>query len=270
MQSYSLPRDILYSAYRLSMLHAAPDGSSKTTHGTCFFVKADSDLYVITNKHNLFIAYADEKYIGYKLDGIMISGYFGIDQYAECDWRGQTISFAVPDNNEEDVVVVRATGISFRFMRKRLLGEDTSIKTTSLNPINIESLLLGNDEDMRQLNPGDPIAFPSYPELFDQNGVRPIMRIGSIASDPVNDYQSIGQPPARRVVFEAHSTEGSSGGPVFALKNTGELVLLGVNAGHLTANEPKIGTIHAGLSFCFKAACILEAIKKLKASTQQT
>jgi hypothetical protein len=85
------------------------------------------------------------------------------------------------------------------------------------------------------------------------------MRGGIVSSDPESNYQTDGQEAARRVLFQAHSVGGASGGPVYALMD-GMGVLLGVNAGHLTGNEPKIGTIHSGFSYCFKAVCIREVI----------
>ena len=226
-------------------------------------MKLGERLFVVTNKHNFFLSFAHQKYIGYKLDGIRIVGYFGLERYAECDFVGQSISFATPENNAEDLVVFEVTNVPFRFVRERAVNEDASIKTTQLSPINIDITMLATDDDLKALNPGDPIAFPSYPELFDANGIRPLMRSGTIASDPMSDYRSIDQEPARRIVFESHSTQGSSGGPVFSMKQS-EVVLLGINAGHLTANETKLGPIHSGFSYCFKANCILDAIGRIQ------
>jgi hypothetical protein len=211
--------------------------------------------------------YADRKYVGYQIIGLFISGYFGIGQYAECNFASQTVAYAVPENDTEDVVVLELTNIPFQFRRKRKPGEDPATKTTSLTPISIGIDMLATDADLKGLNPGDTIAFPSYPALFDLNGMRPIMRTGSIASDPENDYQTSDQAPARRIACEAHSTSGSSGSPIFSIvgyKN--EIVLLGINSGHLAAEDARMGTFHSGLSYCFKATCILECIEKLRST----
>jgi hypothetical protein len=194
----------------------------------------------------------------------LISGYFGIDQYAECDFGGSTLAYAIPANEAEDVVVMDATKVPFQFRRKRKAGEDPTVKTSTLSPICIRADMMATVGDLTNLKPGDGIAFPSYPAHYDLSGSRPIMRTGSIASDPVSDYQTLGQAPARRIACEAHSTQGSSGGPVFSVLQNSELVVIGINAGHLTGDEPKIGTIHSGLSYCFKSVCILEAIEYLR------
>ncbi len=260
----TLPKDLLYSAYRFSGKHLAPDASSKPVHGTCFHVSAKDKMYIVTNRHNVFLDFAHSKYIGYKIDGLVVTGYFGQGQFAQCDFAGQTISYAVPDNAAEDVVVMDVTGIPFRFIRKRLPGEDPTVETTSLAPIAVGLDMLAKENDFTKINPADRIAFPSYPSVYDRNGHRPLMRTGAIAGDALSDYQGPDQGIGRRVVYESYSTSGSSGGPVFCTLQTSELVVIGINSGHLTVNEPKIGTIHAGLSYCFKSTCIIESIEKLE------
>jgi hypothetical protein len=229
----SLPKDILYSAYRFSADHLAPNGEPKHIFGTCFYVRAGAETFLVTNKHNFDLSHSHRKYIGYRISGMTIVGSFGIGQYAECDFAEQTVYFALPANNEEDIVAFNLTDIPFRFKRKRKPGEDPKTVTTSLSPLAIDIDMLATEQDLRELNPGDGIAFPSYPELFDINGIRPVMRTGTIASDPENDYQSRQQEPGRRIAYEAQSTQGSSGSPVFAITEASQLVLIGINSGHL-------------------------------------
>lgn len=261
----SLPRQILYSAYRLATKHLAPDGTSKEVFGTCFHVKSGSDLFLVTNKHNISLEYADDKYVGYQISELAVAGYFGVDQYAECFFAKQTVPFAIPENDAEDVIVFKITGVPIHFRRKRKEDEDNTVKTTTLSPINIGIEMFATDRDLERACPGDAIAFPSYPALYDTNGMRPIMRTGTIASDPQSNYQADKQEPARRIACEAHSTHGSSGSPVFSLIGQNhELVILGINSGHLTVEDARIGTIHSGLSYCFKASCIAECIDKLQ------
>jgi hypothetical protein len=261
------PKEVLYSAYRLRARHLAPNGASKEVFGTCFHVKVEDDIFLVTNKHNFSLEYADDKYVGYQIIALFIAGYFGIDQYAECDFADQTVAYASPSNDAEDVVVFDMTNIPFQFRRKRRPGEDPATKTTSIAPITIGIDMLATDADLKRANPGNTIAFPSYPALYDLNGVRPIMRTGTIASDPESDYQTDTQAPARRIVCEAHSTSGSSGSPIFSIVgDRNELILLGINSGHLTAEDARMGTFHSGLSYCFKASCIVECIDKLRSA----
>jgi hypothetical protein len=132
--------------------------------------------------------------------------------------------------------------------------------------------MLGGDRDYQRINPGDDVAFPTYPELYDLNGARPILRKGTVASDPINNYEAAGQQSGRRIAYEAHSTKGSSGSPVFAIVNAAEagtpskpeVVLIGINTGHLVGEDPRIGAIHAGLSYAYKAPCIYESIVQIQ------
>lgn len=259
-----IPKELLYTAYRFFGVHLAPNGKSKQISGTCFYVRAGAETFLITNRHNFELSHSHPKYVGYQLTGLAVAGYFGLDQFAHCDFEKQTFYLAVPNNSIEDVIVFDLTDVSFRFLRKRRPGEDPATVTTSLSPIAIDIEMLANEQDYKELSPGAAVAFPGYPEMFDQNGIRPILRTGSIASDPDNDYRAQEQEAGRRVAYQAHSTEGSSGSPVFATTHAGQRVLVGINSGHLTADEPKIGKIHSGLSYCFKSACISEAIEKLQ------
>jgi len=120
--------------------------------------------------------------------------------------------------------------------------------------------------------PCDLVAFPGYPEWHDQSEGRPIMRTGTIASDPRYNY-SWGKISGECIAYEAFSYGGSSGSPVFALQKgfpvgdglTGgsyrKVYLIGVNAGHL--NDTKSGfNLHSGISYMYKSTVILELIQQ--------
>lgn len=254
-----LSKKLLYSAYRLSTRHYGPDGSSKIVHGTCFHVGSGERLFLITNRHNAELSYKDQKYVGYKWDGMQVDGYCNDDEYFEFSFAGHTIHFAVPRNPAEDVFVLELPKAPIQFRRRKKSGEATDKKTETFEPVILGIEMLATDEDMKQLSPGSQVLFPSYSAHYDKSSERPVMRGGIVSSDPESNYQTEDQEPARRVLFQAQSAEGASGGPVYALMGN-EGVLLGINAGHLTGSEPKIGTIHSGFSYCFKAACIREAI----------
>ncbi|WOH63162.1 hypothetical protein [Bradyrhizobium sp. BWA-3-5] len=132
--------------------------------------------------------------------------------------------------------------------------------------------LLADADMLAKIDVCDLVALPGYPDFYDRNGNRPIMRMGTIASDPESDYCDLGMRPARRIAYEAFSSAGSSGSPVFALAKgmrTGaglsggyfrDFCLLGVNAGHLRGRD-EMDPSHAGISYCYKSTCIVEAIK---------
>ena len=258
-----LSKKLLYSAYRLSTRHLGPTGSYKVVYGTCFYVRSNDRLFLATNRHNVDLSYKDKKYVGYKWDGMQIDGYCNNDDYFEFSFAGQTFLGGVPDNPAEDVFVLELPKVPIPFRRRKKPGEAANTTTATITPVAIGIEMLATGEDLQQqLSAGSPVLLPSYSAHYDRSGERPVMLGGIISSDPESDYETEGQEAARRVLFQAHSVGGASGGPVYALLDEGG-VLLGINAGHLTGSEPKIGTIHSGLSYCYKAACIREAINKV-------
>jgi hypothetical protein len=131
--------------------------------------------------------------------------------------------------------------------------------------------LLADANQLSKLDICDMVALPGYPDFYDRNGDRPIVRIGTIASDPNSDYCDLNMNPARRIAYEAFSSAGSSGSPVIALAKglkTGsglsggyfrDICVIGVNAGHLRGRDG-MDSSHAGISYCFKSTCIVDAI----------
>jgi Trypsin-like peptidase domain len=263
-----LNKKLLYSAYRVSTCHLAPDGSEKVIHGTCFHVKADERLFLITNRHNVDLSYKDQKYVGYRWNDVQVSGYCNNDDYFEFSFTEHALHFSMPQNPAEDVFVFEIPKTPIRFRRRKKPGEDPNKKTEKFEPVTLGFEMLATEEDMKRLSPGSPVLLPSYSAHYDLSSERPVMRGGIVSSDPESNYQTESQEPARRVLYQTQSTEGASGGPVFALMDD-TAVLLGVNAGHLTGSEPKIGTIHSGFSYCFKAVCIREAIDAILSDTSQ-
>jgi hypothetical protein len=258
-----LSKKLLYSAYRLSTRHVGPDGSSKLVHGTCFHVNSNGRVFLVTNRHNVELSYKDLKYAGYSWDGVQVDGYCGDEDYFEFAFNGHKIHYAIPKNAAEDVFVLELPRDQIRFRRRKKPSEDANRKTEKWEPVMLGLEMLASEHDMRRLSPGSTVLLPSYSAHYDKSSERPVMRGGIISSDPESNYQTDGQEPARRVLFQALSAEGASGGPVFALMNGDQGVLLGVNAGHLTGNEPRIGTMHSGFSYCFKAICIRECIHSI-------
>lgn len=251
-------RQLLYAAQQISLMHSGPDGSQKEVHGTCFFVRTDTKLCVVTNRHNLDLAFKDRKYVGYKFEGFMISGYADNEHY----YRGiptDLIPYHFPGNQFEDVAVFDVTDKQMQYLRKRKMGESPDVKMGPPAIFSIEASMLASGDDFKIMPAGAPILMPSYSLHYDKSSERPVMRGGIVSSDPQSDYLTNDQEPARRFLFQAQSAEGASGAPVFALMDN-EVVLLGVNAGQLLvppSNSP------SGFSYGFKADCIRECIERL-------
>ncbi|MGM4891774.1 hypothetical protein [Tardiphaga sp. 839_C3_N1_4] len=260
---HSPAKHLLYTAYKLAVEHVHPNGHSIKIVGTAFYITRGSEMYLITNRHNVDAVMKAEKYAGYRPDSLELSGYFG-GKYLHAR-LADDISIGFPENVDEDVAAINLTNVRF--------ATEPPEHEMRVNYISYDSI--ADEKQLASLSICDMVALPGYPDFYDRNGERPIMRMGTIASDPESNYQDIDMSPARRIAYEAFSSAGSSGSPVFALAKgwkagqglSGgyfrDLLLVGVNAGHLRGRDDMHGS-HSGISYCFKSACIIEAIDEAK------
>lgn len=140
-------------------------------------------------------------------------------------------------------------------------------------------LLASADDVALRLAVGDHLMFPGFPEWFDKNGLRPVMRTGTIVSDPRSDYRyGDGEPRPgdgiEQIAYEAFSRSGDSGSPVFAVgkisydeNNLAEpvhrsLQMIGVNAGHFES-----GGQHSGVSRLQKSTALTALMEELFADS---
>jgi hypothetical protein len=256
---HSPNKGVLYSAYRIDVAHASASGNTMTISGTAFYVRREKELFLVTNRHNLDAPMKNIKYAGFKPTGFNLSGYFD-GEHLVATLAEQEISIGFTENDQEDVAAIHITGAPF------LVNKPKNMIATF-----IEHEALATSDELSKLDICDMVALPGYPDFFDRNGDRPIVRMGTVASDPISDYQDLGMKPARRIAYEAFSSAGSSGSPVFALAKgwkagvglSGgyfrEMRLIGVNAGHLRGRDD-MNSSHAGISYCFKSTCILDAM----------
>lgn len=266
---HGLNNEFLYAAHRITAhFDRQTDKKSNTKNGTCFFVmNKRAKLCLITNRHMLDFGYPDNKqdHIGYQLSCIEIERF---ERNPETD--------KLPTNRFVD----KAISIENSIRYSRLYEEDvacivdpkvrTAKDANASIDFHISYDLVATKEWLdSKLSVCDFVAFPGFPTWYDKSTYRPIMRAGTIASDPRSDYSPSGQSEGRKVAFEAFSSSGSSGSPVFAAEKGPkpgpglhfdgyrEPKLIGVNAGHLQA---EFGN-HSGISYFFKASVILELIE---------
>ncbi|RLJ40153.1 trypsin-like peptidase domain-containing protein [Acidovorax sp. 106] len=257
---HGLNNQFLYAAYKISATFADAIGNTKTGVGTCFFVKnRHGALCLVTNRHVLDISYKknNEKLSGYSLRRVEISGKSGRlgDNYPE-----DNIAFSLAPNvnfhpnPENDIACI-----------------------TQLVPINadahidyfIPATFIATLNDFKnKLSVCDFLAFPGFPEWHDKAASRPILRTGTISSDPRFDYSYGESVKGACVAYEAFSYSGSSGSPVFAVQKgpkpgTGidfpgfrDLLFVGINAGHLKTRDNS----HSGISYFYKATAISDVI----------
>lgn len=273
---HSLSNDTLYVAVRVSSSFAVPDLEElKAVVGTGFFVMDSARLpHLVTNRHVLELDYGEHasRFRGATLVAIEVRA-FSWDQInlppAQARRTPPTLRnyridavdpsrLKLPANYHEDVACISAAAMV-----------DTS-GDIAKPPIVWSRDLLADDEWIAtNLEVCDFVAFPGFPVWHDKLAGRPILRTGTIASDPRADYSHTPQHHGRRIAYEAFSSDGSSGSPVIAVQkadpsssqNTPGAVrrpkVVGVNAGHLKAE----GSGHSGISYFIKSSALLELLQ---------
>jgi hypothetical protein len=157
------------------------------------------------------------------------------------------------------------------------LGVNYSAQKNSMNILPQHFLswtfLEGSQQYWPVLDVGEMTFFPGYPSWFDKTQRRPVMRSGVIMSDPQTDTRVFDDGPRpgdgnHQMLFEAFSTDGNSGSPVYVAQRvplieatTGTyhpLIFVGINAGHLENAEQK----HVGVSRLHKGQVVLDVLRK--------
>lgn len=267
---HGLTNDFLYAAYKVLVCFWDETGNSKTelhTQGTGFFVATESHknkILFVTNRHILDINYTQEdiekrkdieEYKDFKIKYITVLGRTRDDLPSLNFFYPLNIRFS--EIYENDVAcIVNPVSIPS--------AEVPFVPISYWIPINF---LATKDQLTEKLSICDFLAFPGYPKWHDQLEGRPILRTGTISSDPRRNYSFSKEFRGECIAYEAFSSGGSSGSPVFALEKGPkaggalvfpgyrEVLLIGINAGHITD-----GKEHSGISYFFKSSVILDII----------
>ncbi len=256
----------LYCAYRATNQIELRDGSiAQSRQGTAFFVRrSDGEQCLITNRHLVDPGYGEAtgKYLGARLTGFVLQGFSAAkeDAAAVPSVHNDFIvaldrcTFRYAANYEEDVACI------VRPMLCRVGQQAVHLDYF------FEAAELATDNWSEQnLVVCDLVAFPGYPPWYDKSDGRPLVRTGTIASEPRMNYSDTTQPRGRRIAYEAFSFGGSSGSPVIASPklvpgSTGTVLregrVVGINAGHFTGES----SAHSGISYFIKASAILDLI----------
>lgn len=161
-------------------------------------------------------------------------------------------------SNENDIAI-------FKNVQSKLKPNGTNYSIDYPIPL---KMLATEEKIVSQLQISDFVGYPGFPEWYDKKSNRPIMRLGTIASDPRYNYSNNKEIQGDCIAYEAFSFGGSSGSPVFALQRgilkgsvttsgARELLLIGVNAGHLETGDRMH---HSGISYFYKSSKIIELI----------
>jgi hypothetical protein len=297
----------LYSACRVEVTHHFPDEDNDCTdlsEGTGFlaeFPTDDNRIGLVTNRHLADAAfYNDVECRGAVIKSVKLQWWQSKSLRLEHVIDDPTPYYHADPSIDVAVIPIVAKADKPISIRGTLFG-DTADWLTNQNPDQILTFnhaqswqyLTECEQLWPQLQPGDMVSFPGYPVWYDKLQLRPVLRSGMIASDPQTDYRRREGPPSRtdgnqQVLFDAFSTKGSSGSPVFVAQqglaplelNFPPLVpgaqptrgkmsftgyrrsfLIGINIGHHDdPNSPRVND-HAGLSRMHKLSAILEVLR---------
>lgn len=266
---HGLNNNFLYSAFKLEAgFQLSSGGKVIAISGTAFFVRVRDIMYLVTNRHNLDLQYKDQKYKGFELKSLSLTGRFSGDKLQVIELDSMTNGVVFANDHMNDVACIPAPSFKLPIGERVVLDYFLS-----------EGLIAGASEFQRDLSVCDFVAFPGYPEWHDNVDIRPIFRGGTIASDPRQSFHhksAYGEIGGDSVAYEAFSFGGSSGSPVFALQkgikpgpgikfdDYRDARLIGINGGHFRSAE----SFHSGISYFYKSSVILEIAAKFDSATR--
>jgi hypothetical protein len=298
----------LYTACRLRITHYYEPGD---THPECLgtgflveFPNDDNRLGLVTNRHLVDVPWAKPARQGTTLELIEVEW-----------WQSETLRLRRVIKNPQplfhgdpsiDVAVVPVMPDPDSPMAVGALYGD--IDDIAIDP-QMDGLLFNHglswpyllkcEQLWPQLRAGELVAFPGYPIWYDKAESRPVFRSGMIASDPHTDYRlNEGEPTShdgnRQILFDAFSTSGNSGSPVFVAQRGIAPVelkvklrpddpapqaaakldfdpyhpsfLVGINAGHFNEHSSD----HAGLSRMHKLSAIIDILRANESAPDPT
>jgi hypothetical protein len=249
------PRQLLYLAYKLEIEFVDSTGSIKPGTGTAFLLGSGDRPILVTNRHVVDLDYnaCDLRYKDFRPAKIVMRGRSADDSRFSVE-LDHTQSFRFHAAKENDVACL----IDFSVRKLPHKGFQLYHHNT------IDGLATA-EEFMTTIWPGDHVFFTGYPAVHDKLDQRPILRAGIIASDPKYNYSTSGKFEGERVAYEAMSSPGASGSPVYApargINGIHEHVrrdlIVGIDAGHIGAD---FGT-HSGMSYFIKSTVIREILR---------
>ncbi|MCU8692620.1 hypothetical protein [Mycobacteroides abscessus] len=294
----------LYSACRLQTTHHFVDGGSHCTDlkGTGFLVEfptGDNRIGLVTNRHLAdAVFHNDVDNHGSVVTSIKLQWWQSKDLRCEL-----TINNPMPFYHSDpliDVAIIpvvakskqklQATGEYYGDDINKFMTENAYPNLTFNHAISWE-MLQESEKLWPQLQPGEFVVFPGYPVWHDKLQIRPVMRSGLLASDPQTDYRSEEGKPTKddsshQVLFDAFSTSGNSGSPVFVAQrgippsdllipigdgmanhiqigspNYHRSFLIGINASHYNETGIPQHNEHAGLSRMHKLSAIMDILR---------
>jgi hypothetical protein len=273
----------LYAACRLTFTHYyEPGDQTSGCNGTGFIVgfpEGDSRFGLVTNRHLVDIPWAKRERDGTTLQSIKIEMWQS--EKFRLEFTLSDLTLYLHNDSSIDVAVIPfgpdlAPHVAgYPYDKLENLIADTTGGIEFKHAISWNNLLK-YEEWFSQLLPGEFVTFPGYPIWYDKLQTRPVFRSGMIASDPQTDYRRYeGDPTShdgnQQILFDAFSTSGNSGSPVFvAQRGLGPLDLKvklrpddpePTQLGKINDPDSNRPNEHAGLSRMHKLSAIMEILR---------
>ncbi len=300
----------LYTACKLTFSHIyEPNDHRYDISGTGFvaqFPPGDTRFALVTNRHLVDVPWAKPQMDGTALESVTIEMWqsnifrleFTIDNPEPIFHTDESIDVGVIPFGQDGFGTQTTKGTPYDKIENIIA--DSAATGMVFNHAISWNYLLNCEELWPDLQPGEFVTFPGYPVWYDKLQTRPVFRSGVISSDPQTDYRRHEGEPTnvdgnQQVLFDAFSTSGNSGSPVFvaqhglppldlqmklsqddtAPKSSAKLnftpyrqsFLVGINAGHFNDPDSQLPNDHAGLSRMHKLSAIMEI---LRANTSPT
>ncbi|EUA12995.1 hypothetical protein I546_2016 [Mycobacterium kansasii 732] len=219
----------LYSACRLTFTHYYEPGdhTPPLLYGTGFitgFSTPDNRFALVTNRHLTDISWVEPNRDGTVLKSVKVELWQSKNLRIEFDIQDPTTYFHVDPYIDICVIpfgpAIDTNAKGYPFDKIENLIPDLSAEFLEFKHGLSWEYLLECETLWGELGPGESVAFPGYPIWFDRLQNRPVFRSGVIASDPQTDYRSNSGEPTihdgnQQILFDAFSTNGNSGSPVF-------------------------------------------------------
>ena len=268
--NHGINNTLLYSACKVSsVFQCNATGKELKLAGTAFFTtNKKGEVCLITNRHMIEINYnrKDDKYKTFNLTALYV------------DNRRNNPQTGLP-TDIVDLKIENLNKIQFSDQYENDIACLINVKIAGAEnkeiAFSVPYDFFATDEFIKtKLSVGDFVAFPGFPKWYDVHNNNPILRTGTIASDPRFDYSPDQNYKGASMAYEAFSFGGSSGSPVFAMQKGFPVAgiiqagpdfyrpikLIGINAGHLS--DLGYAAQHSGISYMYKSSEILAIIDK--------
>lgn len=265
---HGLNNQFLYSAYKLTSTFTDRGRNPVDAFGTAFFLRNKRDeLSLVTNRHMIDLQYPvpHPEHPDHRLHQLLLRGKQSLGSPA---LPTANIEAALSLDAEILTSPTHANDVACVIKPKLFMVSPRSGMIDFHIPYD---WIATKDDFDNKLSVCDFVAYPGYPEWHDTLNERPILRTGTLSSDPRADYARGGVYSGECVAFEAFSSGGSSGSPVFALQKGIQPgpglkfpafrrpLFIGINAGHMRAAE---NNEHSGISCFYKSTTILDIIDR--------